>query len=72
MIFEAIINNNLAKVKDLVESGAVNPLDFQSAVFEGKDGQICRRSEPKTVLDVAKSLKRDEIVEYLGSKLAQE
>lgn len=68
-IFDAIINNNLEKVKGFIESGQNKPDDLEPEFFEGRDGSASIRRNPKTVLGVAQFLNRQEIAEYLLSKL---
>ena len=67
-IFGAIINNNLQKVKDLIENKASTPDELEPEVFLGKESNVHTRENRKTALEVAKSLGRHEIVGYLTSQ----
>ena len=68
-IFDAIINNNLEKVKDLIDNKASTPDELEPEVFLGKESEVHTRENPKTALEVAKSLGRYEIFGYLTSQM---
>ena len=65
-IFEAIIHCQTEKMKELIESGNATANDLEPESFTGKDGNTIYRKKRKTALQVAESLKRNEIVEYLA------
>ncbi|MGL5113612.1 MAG: hypothetical protein ACRC6O_13345 [Flavobacterium sp.] len=64
-IFEAIINNNLERVKFLIEKKYANAKDLEPDSFIGKEANIYPRANPKTALELAEWLKRGEIVDFL-------
>lgn len=68
-IFESIIRNNLPEVKNFIESGTYSALDLEPSEFVGQHGIICDRENPKTALQVAVSLNRKEIADYLRGSL---
>ncbi len=71
-IFNAIINNNLEKVKGFIESGENTPFDLEPDVFESNNAKNGHRLYPRTVYDVAVFLRRGEISDYLFSCLNTE
>ena len=67
-IFTAIINNNLERVKALIENKISTPDELEPSSFVGKEDNVVHREEPKTALELAESLGRHEIVGYLMSQ----
>ena len=69
-LIAAIVANNLEKVKELYKSGLdINALDTSD--FVGKDGETVARSTHWSPIDLAISLKREEITMYLMKKGAK-
>ncbi len=64
-IFEAIIDNNLERVKLLIGNKFATLNDIEPDSFVGKEDNVCVRHKPKTALELAQSLNRKEIVKYL-------
>lgn len=63
-LIEAVINNNLDKVKELVKTVDLNSLD-DSTFVNPKDGHIAERTIKWCAVDLALILKRDEISNFL-------
>ena len=69
-IFNAIINNNYAKVKEIIEAKEATADLLEPVAFVGQDGVTAYRHHPKTAIQVAETLGRDVIPAYLlGSKV---
>jgi len=63
-LFEAIENNNLSKVKELIKSGLdVNLVD--KSIFLGKEVRDIERTKQRNPLELATFLRRSEIAKYL-------
>ena len=68
-LFDAIINNDLEKVKTLVDLGSTYDwYTVEPETFEGKDGMIVTRKKPKNAIDVARFLKRQDIVDFFEKR----
>ena len=67
--FDAIIDNNLSKVRKYIGSGSYTALDLEPSEFIGLHGMICVREKPKNALQVAEFLNRKEILQYLNDSL---
>jgi len=64
-IFEAIINCQTEEVKRLIENKLATAYDLEPNSFISKEGNVVHRKKPKTALQIAEFLGRNEIVEYL-------
>jgi hypothetical protein len=66
-LFEAIENNNLSKVEELIKSGLdVNLVD--KSIFLGKEVRDIERTKQRNPLELATFLRRSEIAKYLMSQ----
>lgn len=66
-IFTSIINNNLSEVKTIIENGLASFDTLEPTTFEGKYGETVARQKQKSAMKLAKSLNRQEIVDYFCS-----
>lgn len=66
-IFDTIQNNNIARFKELIESGEdVNQIDTEC--FLGRDLKFYPRTKRRNLLELAIFLNRKQIVSYLKEK----
>jgi hypothetical protein len=60
----AVIENNLEALESLVEKGLVNKDTIELETFIDLDGDFQKKSNPKSLFDIAVSLKRKDIVKF--------
>lgn len=70
LLIDAIINNNIDKVENLIEKG-FNINELQTDSFISLDGRLQERNVLWAPVDLALSLKRDEIATILLQKGAK-
>lgn len=70
-LFEAIENNNLKEVKELINGGVSIHITDDSS-YVSVDKRTMQRSTGWTPLELAKKLRRSDIVDYLNELITKE